>query len=757
MRVRKSVHLPLGLFLVAGISFRAFLSTDSLAYAKDAAPLLKKTDQSMSLDLDPPIVKRDYWTELLGTASLVSSLEKVLLASSWTAAAAVPAQQAWSFEHFWTELSSPLSTGASLLTSLENVLTPSPSNGSSDSKPPAPDTSAVPPPDFSSKPDPISEPSPTPTPAHSPAPSPSPVKKPAAAPASSPARVSSLAPSTSAYYPPSISRSEFDSRLNEINNRLSAEILSLRSIQDSFPRNASLASSVAAYNYPSLTTTLSSSNAFDPSGITINSSTWNGGRIGGAAISGGTISGVTISDSTIVLSSGTLSASSLSISGAATFSTTLAVAGDTTLSGLLSAGTTTVTSLISTNTSTSTFAGGISSGVALFAPYANLSGNVYAGGIISGGLVSGGCGVFANGVNISGHLTATTMTASGKVGLNGTTSPWGMLSIEHTSGVVPFAVGSSTATSFVIDAYGRVGIGTSSPVVTSKLTVNGAIYAPTYVTGLADLAERYPTDDDTLVPGEIVALDPNHAGSIKRAATGDKALFGILSSAPGVILGGGEGKAVALTGRIPTKVNMEGGAIEIGDRIALSSVAGVGKKAGAGDESVGVALESYSGAGASLISVFAENRQYVGLGASASASDGAPFASVLTGLENLGAKFSAGVANFISVIADKVTAHEVVTNKLTVKNEADISKTGIVMYDRATGEPSCVYVEGGVVKNTAGTCDPETSPAVSPSPSPSLSPELSPSPSPSADVSPSPSPSSQTSEPDPSSSSPVTE
>src|SRR5207249_5001423 len=44
------------------------------------------------------------------------------------------------------------------------------------------------------------------------------------------------------------------------------------------------------------------------------------------------------------------------------------------------------------------------------------------------------------------------------------------------------------------------------------------------------------------------------------------------------------------------KVSTEGGDIAIGDQIAISSVAGVGKKAAAGEESVGTALQPFTSA-----------------------------------------------------------------------------------------------------------------------------------------------------------------
>ncbi len=51
---------------------------------------------------------------------------------------------------------------------------------------------------------------------------------------------------------------------------------------------------------------------------------------------------------------------------------------------------------------------------------------------------------------------------------------------------------------------------------------------------------------------------------------------------------------VALNGRVPVKVSLEGGAIAVGDRISLSSIPGVGKKAQGGEPTVGIALEPYT-------------------------------------------------------------------------------------------------------------------------------------------------------------------
>ncbi len=174
---------------------------------------------------------------------------------------------------------------------------------------------------------------------------------------------------------------------------------------------------------------------------------------------------------------------------------------------------------------------------------------------------------------------------------------------------------------------GGVGIGTTTPVSTLSVqgslcvrdtgscgTTAGTIYATTAAITDIDLAENYPTLDATLVAGEIVAVDTTASSTIKRAHRGDKVL-GIVSTAPGLLLGKEitNAKPVALSGRVPVKVNDEAGSIAIGDKIALSSTDGVGRKARGSEEAVGTALEAWSATGSTttgLITVFVSTKQH---------------------------------------------------------------------------------------------------------------------------------------------------
>jgi len=77
---------------------------------------------------------------------------------------------------------------------------------------------------------------------------------------------------------------------------------------------------------------------------------------------------------------------------------------------------------------------------------------------------------------------------------------------------------------------------------------------------------------------------------------------------PGSLLGDVAGfdletsiKPVSLAGRVPVKVNSEGGPIQKGDRITLSSVAGVGTKATTTGLTVGIALENFSGSSGKIL------------------------------------------------------------------------------------------------------------------------------------------------------------
>ncbi len=84
-------------------------------------------------------------------------------------------------------------------------------------------------------------------------------------------------------------------------------------------------------------------------------------------------------------------------------------------------------------------------------------------------------------------------------------------------------------------------------------------------------------------------------------------LVGVVSTNPAQTIGTAQvpnGYPIALSGRVPTKVNAEGGPIAVGDKITISSVSGVGKKTTSATMVVGTAVEAFNGSGNGVIEVF---------------------------------------------------------------------------------------------------------------------------------------------------------
>jgi hypothetical protein len=227
-----------------------------------------------------------------------------------------------------------------------------------------------------------------------------------------------------------------------------------------------------------------------------------------------------------------------------------------------------------------------------------------------------------------------------------------------------------------IDASGNVGIGTTTPVSTLSIqgslcvrdtgtcgTAAGTIYATTAAVTDIDLAENYPVSDPTLRAGEIVALDRDEVATIKRASGSDTPI-GIISTAPGLLLGQDikNSKPVALKGRVPLKVNNEGGDIKVGDTITLSSVPGVGMKATTTTYTVAIALEDSNGS-RDTIEVFIQNQTFFSKEASAKLSyllDGVPdnaedeTDTIWSRLTTLANNFVAGVLQVTGLRTDEL-------------------------------------------------------------------------------------------------------
>jgi hypothetical protein len=162
---------------------------------------------------------------------------------------------------------------------------------------------------------------------------------------------------------------------------------------------------------------------------------------------------------------------------------------------------------------------------------------------------------------------------SGTLGI-GTTNATARITVQGTSGDLIAAYNSSNRV-FVVKSTGEV-------------RADGAVYAASFNTGSADVAERVNTSE-WVEAGDVVEIDPDHAGFFRKSADPySRRVAGIISTSPGVILGNStdsetgdwdDNRAVlAIAGRVPVRVTTENGPIQVGDLLVASSVPGVAMK-----------------------------------------------------------------------------------------------------------------------------------------------------------------------------------
>lgn len=116
---------------------------------------------------------------------------------------------------------------------------------------------------------------------------------------------------------------------------------------------------------------------------------------------------------------------------------------------------------------------------------------------------------------------------------------------------------------------------------------DGAYYGQEFYTDAADIAEWVPVSEP-VAPGDVLELDPDHAGHYRKARGRCSTLVaGVVSTDPGFVLGSGapslltthyslptDSALLALLGIIPVKATDEGGPIRPGDLLVSSSTSG---------------------------------------------------------------------------------------------------------------------------------------------------------------------------------------
>jgi len=141
----------------------------------------------------------------------------------------------------------------------------------------------------------------------------------------------------------------------------------------------------------------------------------------------------------------------------------------------------------------------------------------------------------------------------------------------------------------------------------SQSDAEGNLYATSFRSSSAEVAKSMPVIQQATL-GDVVVVDRGNRGWLKLAdMPGDPGVVGVISSAPGVLLGAEKDSAkapVALSGIVKCKVDASYGAINVGDLLTTSSTLGYAMRSQQAIPGtvIGKALESLD-AGTGLIEI----------------------------------------------------------------------------------------------------------------------------------------------------------
>jgi hypothetical protein len=249
--------------------------------------------------------------------------------------------------------------------------------------------------------------------------------------------------------------------------------------------------------------------------------------------------------------------------------------------------------------------------------------------------------------------------------------------------------------------------------------------------------------------GDVVSIAENKTIQ-KSSIPYDSKLSGIISTSPGFVMWGSldatSSRLVALAGRVSVKVSLENGPIAVGDLLtSASSTPGVAMKATEPGRVIGMALESLSDKDfencdienslkiencelkIGRIMVFINPHWSIG-----QLSEDGSLATADTATNTSDTGIGSLLADFVQKVKETLASlglfieNGIARIKTLIVENLQIGTpekpTGITIYDRATGEPYCVYVENGQTKTSPGACESLTSTSSEPEePSPSAS------------------------------------
>ncbi len=136
-------------------------------------------------------------------------------------------------------------------------------------------------------------------------------------------------------------------------------------------------------------------------------------------------------------------------------------------------------------------------------------------------------------------------------------------------------------------------------------------------TGGADVAELINTKGLLPQPGDVVEIDPDNAMHYRLSTKADSTMVaGVITTKPGLLMNAGVDDvtglpALALVGRVPVKVTMEGGAIRPGDLLVSASIEGHAKRASGQilpGSVIGKALQSHAEGDHGLVEMLVMSR-----------------------------------------------------------------------------------------------------------------------------------------------------